>query len=149
MIRYSDTYNPVREYWQKIQSGEETVDAKIKKTYRKLIYDIDNPGEFFYSPKRANHILEFAENYCHHYQGKEGGKLIKLELWEKAMLATIFGFIDINGIRKYREALLIIGKKNGKSLLASIVGNYMLVADGEPGNQHVISYDGSEQGFTC
>ena len=109
MIRYSDTYNPVREYWQKIQSGEETVDAKIKKTYRKLIYDLDNPGEFFYSPKRANHILEFAENYCHHYQGKEGGKLIKLELWEKAMLATIFGFIDINGIRKYREVVPLAG----------------------------------------
>lgn len=133
MIRYSDTYNPVREYWKKIQSGEETVSSKVQKTYQKIVEDMDHPGEYFYSPKRANHILEFAENYCHNYQGKEGGKLVKLELWEKAMLATIFGFIDINGIRKYREALLIIGKKNGKSLLASIVGNYMLVADGEPG----------------
>lgn len=49
------------------------------------------------------------------------------------MLATVFGFIDINGLRKYREALLIVGKKNGKSLLASGVGLYMLVADSEPG----------------
>lgn len=133
MILYPESYNPIREYWNKIQSGEEIVSAKIKKTYRKLIYDMDHPGEYFYSPKRANHILEFAENYCHHYQGKQGGKLVKLELWEKAMLAAIFGFIDINGVRKYREAMLIIGKKNGKSLLASIVGNYMLIADGEPG----------------
>ena len=133
MIRYPETYNPVREYWGKIRSGEEISDVKVRKTYQKIVYDMDHPGEYFYSPKRANHILEFAENYCHNYQGKEGGKLVRLELWEKAMLATIFGFIDINGIRKYREALLIIGKKNGKSLLASIVGNYMLVADGEPG----------------
>lgn len=133
MIRYPDDYNPIREYWDKIQSGEETVGAKIRKVYKKLTWDLDHPGEYFYSPKRANHILEFAENYCHNYQGKDGGKLVRLELWEKAMLAAIFGFVDVEGIRKYREALLIVGKKNGKSLLASIVGDYLLVADGEAG----------------
>lgn len=56
-----------------------------------------------------------------------------MELWEKAMLSTVFGFIDINGLRKYRESILIVGKKNGKSLIASGVGNYMLVGDGEQG----------------
>ena len=84
MIRYADNYNPIREYWDKIQSGEETVGAKIRKVYKKLAWDLDHPGEYFYSPKRANHILEFAENYCHNYQGKDGGKLVRLELWEKA-----------------------------------------------------------------
>jgi phage terminase large subunit-like protein len=133
MIKYSDSYNPIIEYWQKIQSGEEVVGTKIRKTYKKIVYDIEHPGEYFYSPKRANHIIEFAENYCHNYQGKEGGRLVKLELWEKAILATVFGFVDIEGVRKYREALLIVGKKNGKSLLSSIVGDYMLTADGEPG----------------
>ena len=56
-----------------------------------------------------------------------------MELWEKAHLAAVFGFIDINGNRQCRESVLIVGKKNGKSLLASIVGLYMLVGDGEPG----------------
>ena len=133
MIKYSTSYNPIREYWEKIESGEIIVCNKIKKTYQKIIYDLDNPGEYYYSSKRANHIIEFIENFCHNYQGKQGGKLIVLELWEKAMLATTFGFIDIEGIRKYREALLIIGKKNGKSLLASCVGLYLQIADGEPG----------------
>ena len=104
MIKYSDSYNPIIEYWDKIQSGEEVVGAKIRKVYKKLAWDLDHPGEYFYSPKRANHILEFAENYCHNYQGKDGGKLVRLELWEKAMLAAIFGFVDVEGIRKYREA---------------------------------------------
>lgn len=133
MNQYPLAYNPILEYWSKIESGEEVVGQKIYKTYKKLVYDVEHPGEYFYSVKRANHILEFSENYCHNYQGKEGGKLVRLELWEKAMLAAIFGFVDIEGARKYREAILIIGKKNGKSLLASIVGDYMLVADGEPG----------------
>lgn len=133
MIKYPADYNPVLEYWDKIQSGEEIVCDKIRRTYKKIVYDIENPGEYFYSNKRANHIIEFFENYCKHSKGKDGGKKVILELWEKAMLATIFGFIDINGLRKYREAILIVGKKNGKSLLSSGVGVYLLIADGENG----------------
>ncbi len=133
MIKYPLAYNPILEYWGKIESGEETVSSKVYRTYRKVVKDIHNPGEYFYSPKRANHILEFAENYCRHSKGKFGGKPVRLELWEKAHLATIFGFVDIEGNRKYRESILIVGKKNGKSLLASTVGLYMLAADGEMG----------------
>ena len=133
MIKYPLDYNPIIEYWNDIKSGAEKVDLKIKKQYKKLIFDIENPTEYFYSPKRANHVLEFAENFCRHSKGKFGGKPVRLELWEKAHLAAIFGFIDINGNRQYRESILIIGKKNGKSLLASIVGLYLQVADNEPG----------------
>lgn len=133
IIRYPLTYNPILEYWEKIQKKEILVCDKLYRTYRKVVRDIQNPGIYHYSAKRANHILEFAENYCRHSKGKFGGKRVELELWEKAHLATIFGFIDDEGNRKYRESLLIVGKKNGKSLLASVVGLYMLTADGEPG----------------
>lgn len=133
MIRYPLAYNPILEYWEKIQSGAIKVSNKVYRTYKKVVQDINEPGEYFYSAKRANHILEFGENYCRHSKGKFGGKPVRLELWEKAHLATVFGFVDIEGNRKYRESLLIVGKKNGKSLLASIVGLYMLTADGEMG----------------
>ncbi len=133
MIKYPIAYNPILEYWEKIQSKEVIVSNKVYRTYRKVVHDIQFPGEYFYSSKRANHILEFAENYCRHSKGKFGGKPVRLELWEKAHLATVFGFVDIEGNRKYRESILIVGKKNGKSLLASVVGLYMLTADGEMG----------------
>lgn len=131
--KYQLDYNPIREYWEEIQSGREVVDKKIYKTYKHLVWKLDNPKEFFYSPARANHVIEFFENYCHHSKGKFGGKLVELELWEKAMLAAVFGFIDIEGNRQYRKCGLIVGKKNGKSLIASGVGLYMQTADGEPG----------------
>ena len=131
--RYAPDYNPIREYWQAIQEGREVVSKKIYKTYKHLIHQLDNPGEYYYSPARANHVIEFFENYLRHSKGKLGGKLIVLELWQKAILATIFGFIDIEGNRQYRKALLIVGKKNGKSTLASGIGLYMLLADGELG----------------
>lgn len=132
-VTYPENYNPVMEYWNKIQSGEEIVCDKIFRTYKKIAYDMDHPSEYFYSNKRANHIIEFFENYCRASKGKSSGANVRLELWEKAMLATVFGFVDSDGLRKYRESILIVGKKNGKSLLASGVGNYMLVADGENG----------------
>ena len=133
MIKYSAEYNPIREYWEEITTGRVVVSAKIRKVYKKLVYDLDHQDEYYYCPQRANHIIEFAENFCRHSKGKYGGKRVILELWEKALLASIFGFVDIEGNRKYREAILIVGKKNGKSLLSSIVGLYMLTADGEPG----------------
>lgn len=125
--------NPIREYWEAIDSGQEIVSKKIYSTYKKLVYDLDNPSEYFYSCCRANHAIQFIERYCKHSKGKMGGKPVILELWEKAMIAAIFGFVDINGNRKYREAMLIVGKKNGKSLLSSAIGLYLMVGDGEPG----------------
>ena len=134
LMRYPLTYNPILEYWSAIQTGAEVVSLKVQKTYRHIVDQLkNNESEFYYSPRRANHILEFFENYCHHSKGKAGGKLVKLELWEKALLATAFGFVDIEGNRQYREVLLIVGKKNGKSLLGSGVGLYLQTADGEPG----------------
>lgn len=145
--RYPLDYNPIREYWNRIESGQEVVSEKIYKTYKKLVYDLDHEdeSEFFYSPKRGNHIIEFIENFCRHSKGKMGGKPVILELWEKAMLAAIFGFIDIEGNRKYREALLIVGRKNGKSLIASGVGLYMLMADGEAGPEVISAATKREQ----
>jgi phage terminase large subunit-like protein len=134
VIKYPADYNPILLYWKLIESGQIVVCDKIRRTYKKIVHDLtDKNSEFFYSPARANHILEFAENYCRHSKGKWGGKRVILELWEKALLATVFGFIDIEGNRKYREAILIVAKKNGKSLISSIVGLYLQVADGEAG----------------
>lgn len=134
LVKYPLTYNPILEYWESIEGGKETVGAKVRKTYQKLVADLsDSASPYFYSPKRANHIIEFFENYCHHSKGAVGGQKVILELWEKALLAATFGFIDIEGNRKYREAMLIVGKKNGKSLLGSGVGLYLQVGDGEAG----------------
>lgn len=136
LIKYGKDHNPILEYWNDIESGKEIVSDKIYRTYKKLAFDLTNKATvYLYSTARANHVIEFIENYCKHSKGKMAGKAVILELWEKAMLAAIFGFIDIEGNRKYREAILIIGKKNGKSLLASCVGLYLQIADGEGGSE--------------
>lgn len=126
--------NPILEYWDRIQSGQEIVCKKIYHTYKKIVADLnDKNSEYYYSAKRANHAIDFIERYCKHSKGVMGGKPFLLELWQKALIATVFGFIDIEGNRKYRRCILIIAKKNGKSLLASAIGLYLQIADNEPG----------------
>lgn len=130
------SYNPILEYWNKIESGEEVVSQKVRRIYKHLVgLILDNSeSEYEYSPKRANHAIEFIENFCKHSKGKWGGQPIRLELWQKAFIAASFGFVHkIDGTRKYREVLLIVARKNGKSTVASGIGLYLQVADGEPG----------------
>lgn len=137
--RYPLTYNPIIEYYKKIVSGEEVVSVKVRRVYKKLVDDIyDQNSEWEYNPKRANHAIEFIENFCKHSKGKMGGQPFKLELWQKALIAATFGFVHkIDGTRKYRELILIVARKNGKSTLGSAIALYMLVADGEAGPEVV------------
>jgi phage terminase large subunit-like protein len=133
--RYPIAYNPILEYWGKIESGEEVVSLKVKRIYKKLAADVyDQDSEYEYNPKRANHAIEFIENYCKHSKGKWAGKSIELELWQKAFLAATFGFVHkIDQTRKYREVFLVVARKNGKSTLSSGICLYLQVADGEGG----------------
>ena len=139
MIKYPLSYNPIIEYNNKIINGEVIVSRKVARVYKKLVDDINDPlCEWEYNSKRANHAIEFIENYCKHSKGKLGGKPFILELWQKAMTAALFGFIHkIDQIRKYREFILIVARKNGKSAWGSAVALYMLVADGEAGAEIV------------
>lgn len=132
------TYNnPILEYWHKIEAGEIKACKKIKKVYKKLADDINQPRDpWIYDHRKAMHAIYFIETYCKHSKGKWGGKPVILELWQKALVAATFGFIDKNtGLRRFREVLLIVGRKNGKSTLAAAIGLYMLIADSEPGSE--------------
>ena len=139
MIKYDLDYNPIRLYYDEIILKKVTVSVKVKRVYQKLVHDLDDEmSEWEYDPKRANHAIEFVENFCKHSKGKMGGKPFIMELWQRAMTAALFGFVHkIDGVRKYREFVLIVARKNGKSAWASAIALYMQMADGEPGPECV------------
>ena len=134
-INYPLAYNPILEYFEQILKKSVVVSLKVYKVYKELHRIIHDPlSEWEYSPKKANHAIEFIENYCKHSKGKMGGKPFILELWQKALVAATFGMVHkIDGTRKHQEVLLIVARKNGKSTLAAAIGLYLQVADGEPG----------------
>lgn len=108
---------------------------KVYKVYKEIVRFLNDPeSEWEYSSVKANHAIEFVENYCKHSKGKMGGKPFILELWQKALVAATFGIVHkISGLRKYNEVLLMVARKNGKSTLSAAIGLYMQMADGEPG----------------
>ena len=134
---YPLSYNPILEYWNDIKNKKVVVSEKIYKVYEELNRLInDSNSEWEYNPKKANHAMEFIERYCKHSKGKMGGKPFIMELWQKAIIAATFGIVHkIDGTRKYQEVMLIVARKNGKSTLASAVGLYLMIADGEPGSE--------------
>ncbi|PFZ67721.1 terminase large subunit [Bacillus wiedmannii] len=139
VIKYPLSYNPILEYWYKIKTKQEIVSDKVRRVYKKLVTDLSSTkSEWEYNAKRANHAIEFVENFCKHSKGKMGGKPFLLELWQKSMTAALFGFVHkIDGIRKYREFMLIVARKNGKSAWGSAIALYLMVADNEPGPEIV------------
>ena len=92
-----------------------------------------NSGEYIFNAKKANKAIRFIENYCHHSEGR--ADLLKLELWQKAIVSAIFGIMDPDrpDCRMFREVLLIVARKNGKTLLAAAIMAYMAYIDGEYG----------------
>lgn len=128
----------IYKYWMSFrQNGGETfTSVKIFKLYKKIIADLQKTdGDFYFDENRARHPIEFIEKYCHPSKGKQANKPLQLMLWQKAMIESIFGFVDIEGNRKYRRVFLLIGRKNGKSAIASAIGLYMMIADNENGSQ--------------
>lgn len=128
--------NSIVEYHQKIKSREIITSKKVERVYDEVVKNIiQNPkSEWEFNERKANHAVEFVERYCKHSKGSMAGKPFIMELWQKAFVSTIFGIVDkISGYRKYQEAILIVARKNGKSTLASAIGLYLMVADGELG----------------
>ena len=102
----------------------------IKLLYDKITAGLRD-GLFYFDDRKANKAIRFIETFCHHCEGRDD--LITLELWQKATVSLMFGIVDEDGLRIFREVMLIIARKNGKSLFASACIAYMAYLDGEYG----------------
>lgn len=124
--------NYIYEYYKKITSGEIPAGEWIKAVY-KIITDKLEKQEYFFNAKAANKAINFMENFCHHSKGRND--LLKLELWQKAMVSVIFGIQDKDKTRIFREIFIVIGRKNGKSLFASAIIAYVSYMEDEYGQE--------------
>ena len=121
--------NFILAYYQKIKDGSITVGRWIELLYEYLVTGLDKKL-FFFDQKKANAAVDWFETHCFHVEGALAPGRIRLELWQKAMLSAIFGIVDESGGRQFREVLLVVARKNGKSIIASGIGNYIFRVDG-------------------
>ena len=139
----------IEEYYYYILNNPNKVCKKVKTIYSRLVKNIKTPqtvsffnkttGEtethtYIFDEKKSLRCIHFIEKYCRQSKGIWNGKPLKLELFQKAFLQALFGFVDeTTGLRKYRKAIFFVARKNGKSVLDSAIATYMLTKDNEGG----------------
>jgi phage terminase large subunit-like protein len=140
--------NYILQYYQAIESGSVTVGKWIKLLYEYIVKGLEQKL-FFYDTKKAQKAIAFIERFCRHHEGPLGGELIKLELWQKAFISILFGIVDKTGARQFSEVLLVMARKNGKTLLASAIATYEAYADDEYGARVYMAAPKLQQANIC
>ena len=122
--------NYIYEYYQKINDGSILVGKWIHLVYEYIVKGLENKL-FKFDQKKANKAIDWIESHCFHVEGPLAPGNFILELWEKALISCIYGIVDNEtGLRVFREILFLVARKNGKSILASAIGDYEFQEDG-------------------
>lgn len=124
--------NYILEYYQAIKSGRVTVGRWVRRAYEQIVTGLEE-RRYAYDGKKAGLAIRFIEGFCRHHEGALAPGKIQLELWQKAFISCVFGLVDPDGSRHFREVILTIGRKNGKTLLAAAISACMMYIDGEYG----------------
>jgi phage terminase large subunit-like protein len=127
--------NYVNKYLKEIEAGHVIVPKKVRKIYEHLTSEIKHPsGKWIFSEEAAKRPIEFIEKFCRQSKGEWIGKPLKLQLFQKAYISALFGFVDKDTKqRRFKETIFLCARKNGKSSLLSGIALYMMMADGEGG----------------
>ena len=124
----------ILQYWNEIETGGVNTGKWIRLLYEVIIQGISEK-RWFYDHKLAENAIRFIERFCHHNKGTLAPRRIILSLWEKAAISLIFGIVDAGGRRQFTEVFWVIGRKQGKTLLAAAIATYMAYAAGEFGSE--------------
>lgn len=126
--------NYIEQYYQEIESGNIVTSKRVKKQYQKLVKDMKNHPKYKFDESKSNRAIQFIEMFCRHSKGELAGKPLILDLFQKAYISALFGFVDKEtGYRRYTESFFFVGRKNGKTTMLSAIALYMMIADGESG----------------
>ena len=126
--------NAILAYYQGIRDGSIVVGRWVRMLYETIIEGLESK-RWFFDQRKANNAIRFIERFCHHNKGPLAPQRIRLSLWERAGISLIFGIVDEDGKRQFREVFWLVGRKQGKTLIASGIGNYMAYVGGEFGSE--------------
>lgn len=138
--------NYILQYYQAISDGSENVGKLIKLAYEYVLDGLQDHS-FYYNHKKAVRPIRFMESFVHHSKGKTG--LLKLELWQKAFLSCVFGLVNGEDLRQFKEIVLSTGRKSGKTLLISGIADYILYCDDDYGKEIYFTATKKEQAELC
>lgn len=127
--------NYIKQYNDLLQSGKIVASRRVKQVYARLAAATEeSSGNYIFDEARGERPIAFIERFCKHSKGEWAGQSVVLELFQKAYIQALYGFIDRGtGCRQYRESFFLVARKNGKSTMLAGLALYMLTSDGEGG----------------
>lgn len=143
--RSTSTRKKPRVPQQPTQSDAAVLPARTMGRYERLAYERHardlalsqqpggHPRGFWYDEVEAERAVQFPETFCRHHKGEWSGKPLLLEDWQKFVQRCVYGWKRADGTRRFRVAYEEVPRKNGKSEVGAANGNYLMIADGEPG----------------
>ena len=119
--------NNLEAYYEAILRKEILVGDELFRMLERLMDDLTT---YVYDTREADDRIDFMENCVKLTKSPFYGQPMKLMLWQKAFIEALYSFKMPDGTDRFRRALLLIARKNGKSEVCSgtafselIVGN--------------------------
>ena len=135
-------WDGIPENWGKGHYRDVPVSKWVKKARERHIRDLKKSQEdpnypYYFDQEEADRVVWFIENNIVQWEGDFAGQLLELSAWQEwDIIRPLFGWLKKrNGKRRFRKALMLIARKNGKSTLIAAIALYLLVADCEAGAQ--------------
>lgn len=127
--------DPVSYYAWCVLRGKIVACRYVKLACERHFYDLQygHKRGLQFDRARALYTIGFFPRFLKHSKGEWSGQPIELEPWQEFCLGSVYGWLRKDGTRRFRTAYSEVSRKNGKSTLASGIGLFGLIADGEPG----------------
>lgn len=126
----------LNKYVKDVLSGKIIACKKVKLACQRHVNDIKRQGTkdfpYIFDPEMALRAIEFIEKFCKPSQGDF--EKMDLQPWDHFVIGSIFGWVHKKTrLRRFKEALIFVPRKQGKSVKASGIANYGASKDGERG----------------
>lgn len=127
--------SPVTAYALSVVNGHVPACRWVKLACQRHLTDLERAATdpefgFYFDPAEAARRIEFCTR-LRHYKGTAKGKAFRPESWQGFIIGSVFGWKRrADGLRRFRYALVVVPRKNGKTYLAASVAIQMLIGGG-------------------
>lgn len=119
------------EYYNKIKNKEIIIGHELRLMLEQVYLESTDPiyqnlHNIKIDLEKSEKRIRFIETKCKHYEAPHAGKPFILEIWQKAFIEAIFAIQIYDEeleryVRKYKEVIFLVGRKNGKTPLIGAV----------------------------
>lgn len=108
--------------------------VKFKPGYPVQFDPFKDADDYYLDEDAGQEAIDFFPECLHHIKGEKALEPLELELWQRCIIGHLFGWKSKEtGLRRFREAFILIPRKNGKTLIGAGLSLYFLFCQPERG----------------